>query len=314
VKLFIRWLKSADENRSLDLVLRLTLLEILLRPMGFWGIRAPLLLLSAVGLLLPRILRAPATWGALTLLIGWQLIDAWPLPDNHIYLLCYWCLAIFLALYFGDRGSEMPDVNGLDKNSTASTSPAMKILSANSRFLLGLTFFFAFLWKAFLSPDYIDGRFFRVTLLQDERFAHTAMFFGGLEQSQLLENREYLFPLPQGAELLDPPRLVEPPALKRLAHIFTWGSVLIEAAVAFVMLIPLPGPLRQIRHLLLLGFCVVTFAFAPVAGFGWLILVMGLAQCDRGQKRMRAAYFIAYLLVLLYSEIPWVQLLYNISL
>jgi hypothetical protein len=130
----------------------------------------------------------------------------------------------------------------------------------------------------------------------------------------LLENREYLFPLPQGAELVDPPRLVEPPALKRLAHIFTWGSVLIEGAVAFVMLIPLPVPLRQIRHLLLLGFCVVTFAFAPVAGFGWLILVMGLAQCDPNQRRMRAAYFIAYLLVLLYSEIPWVQLLYNVSL
>jgi hypothetical protein len=278
--------------------------------MGFWAIRAPLLLLSALGLLMPQVLRAPLTWSALALLIAWQLMDAWPLPDNHIYLLCYWCLAIFLALYFGDRSTQ--PVQNAEFRQTKSGFSATNILSTNSRLLLGLTFLFAVLWKAFLSPDYLDGRFFRVTLLQDERFAHTAMLFGDLEKPQLLENRDYLFPLPEGAELLHPPRLVEPPALKRLAYLFTWAGITLEATIALIMLIPLPQFVKQLRHFLVLGFCIVTYAFAPVAGFGWLILVMGLAQCSPARNRLRVAYLTTYLLVLLYSEIPWVRLLYDV--
>jgi hypothetical protein len=188
-----------------------------------------------------------------------------------------------------------------------------KTIAMISRLLLGLTFFFAVLWKAFLSPDYLDGRFFRVTLLQDERFAHTAMLFGNLPESQLIENRHYLFPLPEGAELLDPPELVEPMALTRLARVFTWSALFMETALAIVLLIPLQDRFKYLRHLLILGFCVTTYAFAPVAGFGWLVLVMGLALCTESQKHWRIAYFITYLLVLVYSEIPWTQILYNLK-
>jgi hypothetical protein len=290
--MFTRLLKPASEPGFLDLVLRLTLLEILMRPVGFWAIRATLLFLAVIGLVLPKVLRAPLTWALLSAGLVWELIDAWPLPDNHIYLLCYWCLAIFLSL----------------------RSPTMqRVLAINSRFLLAFTFLFAVLCKAFLSPDYLDGRFFRVTLLQDERFAHTAMFFGRLKETQLLENREYLFPLPEGAELVDPPHLVEPPALQRLAYIFTWSALLTEALIAVALFAPLPDRFKYIRHLLILAFCILTYAFAPVAGFGWLVLVMGLAQCAPQQKRLQWFYFIIYVLVLLYSEIPWTQILWGIS-
>ena len=61
----------------------------------------------------------------------------------------------------------------------------------------------AVLWKAVLSPDYVDGRFFRVTLLTDERFADASLVFGGLSRDQMAENRAFLEPLPEGAELLD---------------------------------------------------------------------------------------------------------------
>jgi hypothetical protein len=290
--MFTRLLKPASEPEYLDLVLRLTLLEVLMRPLGFWAIRASLLLVALLGLLIPKVLRAPLTWLLLSALIAWELIDAWPLPDNHIYLLCYWCLGISIALLL---------------------PTTQKILAINSRYLLGLTFLFAVLWKAFLSPDYLDGRFFRVTLLQDERFAHTAMLFGGLKESQLFENRQYLFPLPEGAELLNPPVLVEPPALKRLAYLFTWSALIMEAWIALVLLVPLPDHLKNLRHIFLLSFCILTYAFAPVAGFGWLVLVMGLAQCAPQQKFFRRMYFVIYLLVLLFSEVPWTQILWGIN-
>jgi hypothetical protein len=44
-------------------------------------------------------------------------------------------------------------------------------LAFNSRSLIGLAFTLAVLWKAVLSPDFLDGRFFRVTLLTDPREA-----------------------------------------------------------------------------------------------------------------------------------------------
>ena len=50
-------------------------------------------------------------------------------------------------------------------------------------------------------PDYLDGRFFQVTLLTDERFADSAQLLGGLSAEELAENREYLRILPPGAEL-----------------------------------------------------------------------------------------------------------------
>ena len=50
----------------------------------------------------------------------------------------------------------------------------------------------AVLWKAALSPDYVDGRFFRVTLLTDERFADASLVFGGLSREQMAQNRAFL--------------------------------------------------------------------------------------------------------------------------
>jgi hypothetical protein len=64
-----------------------------------------------------------------------------------------------------------------------------------------------------------------------------------------------------------------------------------------------------VRHLPLLLFCLVTYAFAPVAGFGWLLLAMGLASCRPEQWLLRGSYIMMWLLVLLFDEIPWASLL-----
>ena len=56
-------------------------------------------------------------------------------------------------------------------------------------------------------------------------------------------------------------------------------------------------------------FCSTTYALAPVAGFGWLIAVMGLAQCRPTQRVARAAYIAVFLLILMYAEVPWTGVL-----
>jgi hypothetical protein len=208
--------------------------------------------------------------------------------DNHIYLLAYWCLAIGLAL-----GTAAPE----------------RTLAASSRWLLAAAFTLAVVWKGILSPDYLDGRFFRVTLLTDDRFAGAAMLLGGVSAEQIRDARAFLQPLPEGAELADPAWFGEPPRLLALARIVTWVGLALEALVAALWLVPLTPPAVTARHGALLLFLVTTYALAPVAGFGWLLATMGLAACRRDDRAPQPGYVIAFFLILLYAEIPWADVL-----
>jgi hypothetical protein len=276
----VHWTERAEGLAPAALALRLTLLLVLLRPVDAWPLRVGLVVVAALGLVCEGMLLTPLIWWLLAGLTALRLFADWPIADNHAYLLAYWCLAVAFAAGF---------------------SEGCKMLAQSARWLCGLAFAFAVTWKAALSPDYLDGRFFRVTLIQDPRFAPAAMFLGGLSAEQLREDRETLEPLPEGAELVEARVLVEPPGFRRLANILTWGGFALEAAVAGVFL--LPAPLAA-RHAALLVFCVVTYAVAPVTGFGCLLVVLGLAQTDPAEARLRALYVAAYLLVLIYAEAP----------
>ncbi len=293
-----RLLRPADDADGVpDSVLTLTAIILLLRPLDVWWVAPFVLAAACLSLILRSVRRAPLTWVLVAVLVAIRIVYVWPLSDNHIYLLAYWCLAMGLAL--------------------SGPIPAAT-LSASSRWLLGAAFGMAVLWKAVLSPDYVDGRFFRVTLLTDERFADASLVFGGLSRDQMAENRTFLKPLPEGAALLEPPAFVEPPRLRAFAAIATWGGLALEALIAFLSLIPegLPrrsaataGRIQFARHASLLMFCATTYALAPVAGFGWLLATMGLAQCRPDQRTLRGAYVAVFVLILLYSEIPWAGVL-----
>jgi hypothetical protein len=275
-------------ERVPPLALQLTAIILLLRPFEVWWL-APFTLAAAVlCLVVDRVRCAPLTWMLLAALASARVVVLWPLADNHHYLLAYWCLAIALAL-----GGPAPAA----------------ILATSGRWLLAAAFAFAVLWKGLLSPDYTDGRFFRVTVLTDVRFTDASMIFGGLKAEQMERNRSFLEPLPDGAELLHPPPFLEPPRLKLFASTATWGGLVLEALIAVLCAMPGGGRIRLATHVALLAFCVTTYALAPVAGFGWLIATMGLAQCDPHQRILRGAYVGVFVLILLYSEMPWASVL-----
>jgi hypothetical protein len=147
-----------------------------------------------------------------------------------------------------------------------------------------------------------------MTLVTDERFAELSRTIGGLSDAQLEANRAALVALPRGAELLDGPVLVEPPALRRLGLTLTWGGFLLEGLMAAAFLSHWPAWLHHARHMLLVTFAVLTYAVAPVAGFGWLLAAMGLAQCRPEQRAFRLAYVAVFVLVTLYAETPLLSL------
>jgi hypothetical protein len=231
---------------------------------------------------LPFLARSAVTWLALAGLVLARLVLDWPLSDNHIYLLGYWCLGVGLCLLVPSPFAAIRDM---------------------SRWLIGSAFLCAIVWKGLLAPDFLDARFFRMTLVTDARFADLSRTVGALSESQLQANRAALVALPRGAELLDGPVLVEPPALRRLGLTLTWGGFLIEALVAAAFLSRWPAALHSARHAILMGFAGLTYAVAPVAGFGWLLAAMGLAQCER-QGALRLAYVAVFVLVTIYAETP----------
>jgi len=146
-------------------------------------------------------------------------------------------------------------------------------------------------------------------LLTDTRFTDITRAVGRLTPAELEDSRTALEPLPEGAEIVDGPVLLEPRSLRALGIGLTWGGFALEGLLALAFLAGRPSWIVRLRHPLLLLFCVSTYAIAPVAGFGVLLIAMGLAQTGGSQARLRAVYLGACALVLIYSETPLVHLL-----
>jgi hypothetical protein len=271
---------TAGQLEPFAAALALTLLVFPLRPIGVGWVRAALLLLAVLGLLVPALRRSSALWLTLAGLAGWRVVADWPLADNHSYLLCYWCLAIGLALL---------------------TRDPVDFLALNARRLLALAFGLAVVWKL-LSPDYLDGTFFRVTLLVDPRFEDLARLVGGLTPDLLDRSREALWQHLDGL----PARLAVPALGARfdaLALFLTLWTIAIEALIAIAFFWP-GRALAGLRNGALLLFCTTTFAAMPtIADFGWLLVAMGLSQCEVRRTRTRLTYLAVFALILLCREL-----------
>lgn len=230
-------------------------------------------------------MRHPLAWLALTGLATARVASGWPTNDNHAYLLVYWCLAAALASIATERD---------------------RVLAWNGRVLIGLTFAFATLWKLVLSPDLLSGGFFSVTLVDDPRFASIARLAAGLGEEQLLALREITRAHVDGVFVPWAGMAKVPERLHAVARAMTLATLAIEAAVALTFLVPRPWT-RGVRDFLLLAFCATTYAAAPVAGFGWILLSMGIAQLDPDRHRIRGAYLATSVWILFATRWPWLD-------
>lgn len=272
-----------SDRRAHTYVERLTLILLLLYGGNDWYTRLPLSIAAIAGLVVPALARAYGFWffcGALALA---GCARDWATADNHKYLIGYWCLAF--ALFHRDRDREG--------------------LARTARLLIGLCFLFAVIWKL-RSPDYVSGDFFQFMLATDARFSFLARVAGGLDPAMHGQNRAALQALTFPGSELSMVRIFAGEA--RLAIGLTWFTIAIEALLAAAFLGPAASPLRRVRDPMLLVFAGATYLLAPVIGFGWVLLTMGLAQSDGDNRLMRWAYAAGFLLLLLYRS-PWAQLL-----
>ena len=160
-----------------------------------------------------------------------------------------------------------------------------------------------------LSPDYLDGRFFAVTLVDDDRLRAFTQLVADLDRPQLDALDALVREHQDGvrAPRWDDPVL--PARLVAVARVLTWGLVMLESAVAFAFLVPAATLFSRARDLLLLAFCAGTYTLAPVPGFGWLLVCMGIAQCEPGRVGTRRVYAAVFAWILLASRWPWLRAL-----
>ena len=276
----------------IDLSLRLTLLDLILTPVGDIRIRFIILLLSCSGLLFPAQLRNPGIWALIAVFTTLRLYLSWPINDNHAYLLAYWCLAITICLL---------------------TDDTKKYLAVNARYLIGFVFAFATVWKLILSPDFMDGTFFKINMLIDPRFEDFTMLAGGLSVEKFQELHQYVKQHVDGQlfDTLNPPDI--PGRFITVAVFLTYFTVVIEFLVAAAFLWPLNKGLSKFRDYFLLLFCASVYSVATVEGFGWLLLAMGISQLKAEKQKTKILYLLVFALVLFYREVPWVKLLLDYS-
>ena len=268
----------------MELALRVFLIVLVLDAPVFWFQRVPLQLFGVLGLIWPALGRDARYWAGLTALVSWPLFWNWPFSDNHDYLRAFTALAVTLAL---------------------TTPEPARALRLSARLLLGGTFFFAVLWKVVISPDWLDGTFFRVTLLSDPRFHDLAVLVGGASWEALDAFDAALRAFWTGAGRW-PGDFVEPPGIAPLALALTGFTAAIESGIALAFLWP---RLARYRNWLLITFGATTFAFATVRGFGWLLMTLGLAQCEDDERRAQIAYVATLLLIAAYDSVPWTRML-----
>lgn len=225
-------------------------------------------------LLRPRWLRHPLCWTSLVVVQIAQLPVAWHTMDNHHYLMLYATGATALAW--------------------AGPNPTVTLQIAARWLILGV-FAFATAWKL-LTPDFADGRLF-VLLAHDHPALQNLARVADAEGAGALAADDSV------SSSLDPtvasPRetMVDLPGVRALAPWLAIGTLLLEGAVALIFALPHRRVLAALRAAALLGFAAVTYVLAPVVGFAWILLALGLAQADPTRTGERLAYLAGFIVI-----------------
>jgi hypothetical protein len=284
------WLRTFDAMDTIDLVTRLGLVAILVSDhvAGYeWYLKAPTRGRASAGLLVPTLARRSSFWGVLTFAFTLRTLTDWWFQDNHLFVFTYWCLTLALALRL------------------AQPLPA---LATSARLLVGLSFALATLWKAFLSPDYMDGTYFHHTVLTDPRFRDLGAILGRVPESLYTANLDQLARLRAWRPDVQEVSVQTTWAMGILSQVLTWWTVGIEALLGLCFLWPREGGPRRIRNWVLLLFGWTTYAVATVPTFGWTLMTLGAAQCEPGERVERLLYAVTCALILIYAYVEILSL------
>lgn len=270
---------AAGASNRLDLYAIMTLLLLLVYPSSFWYVRIPLTVLCVSAFVFSALRFDPRFWFVTAMVVIAGNYQNWFLVDNHKYLLGYWCLALFCCFL-----SEAPE----------------RTLAAIARKLIAFSFLLAVFWKI-ASRDFLDGTFFHYALLLDDRFRGVSELLGGMTNELMGGNRTAYRALINFDSRIDAVQLLFTRGITYLARFLTWWTLLIEVVVAVSFLWPLGKSISRWRDFFLLIFILSTYSVAPVLGFGWTLIIMGLVQCEDRYRYVRWLYMAAFVVLQIYN-------------
>lgn len=269
--------------------LSITLILCLLYGPSEWYVKAFVAAACIIGLVWRALLTTPWLWLCLASLLGSSVFVERFTADNHQYLMVYWTLSVALA-YFSEDPSRH--------------------LRINARLLIGFAFLFAAGWKL-VAPDFLNGAFLEFTLLSDARFAGFAAFVSGTSPDVLSSNRDAIRDLAQNVAGA-PAVLQGATSIHTISVAMAWFTVAIEGWIALAFLAPKTWWLSRTRDVALNAFVLTTYAVATVPGFSYLLVAMGLMQCDRKPRWIPWIYFLALLSTQLYT-MSWTRIASQLS-
>lgn len=261
---------------------RLTLLLLVLYGGSYWDLKVPTVIVAALGMIAPPLARKWWYWAIITVIVGFATVPRLYVVDNHKVLMLWWCFALTVSMRAESR------------------------LRWNARLLIGLCFVLAAGWK-FATLDFVDGSFLHHTMLADGRFATFSRLVAGVSSDALRENADMLGRLYAGQ--LTSVNLADSGASDTIAVGMTIWTLIIEGFIGISFLLANRSVhLRWARNVALVGFIATTYPIATVIGFGWLLTIMGYAQCRRSEAPAKIAYLVIFIMLQVYM-VPWTHVL-----
>ena len=129
------------------------------------------------------------------------------------------------------------------------------------------------------------------------------------EGAEPVDVRALISKLRETGQALEPVALETTQQLRTIATIATWWTLVIETLVAIQFLVPIGWKLGRYRDATLMIFAVTTYAVAPVMGFGWLLMTVGIAQTTRAQGSTRLMYLLTCFVIAAHKYVSWLDTL-----
>jgi hypothetical protein len=228
-------------------------------------------------------------WLGLFILQSVDLYQSWISAANHTWVMWYWGLAMLAACLFKD------------------TTDQTKIISNNARWLLIIIMLVAVVWKI-TTPSYLDGSFFERNLVSNPLMTTFTHVISGLEWDAIEGNYQTNY------QMFDNPNITSRQyQSNNTAHYLslgiTWWVLIIELVIGALLLIQ-RFKTDTWAHILNIVFIACAYLGAPILGFAWILIVLGIAATGTSHSFLRPWYALLFLLILIYG-LPWDFILFT---
>ena len=274
----LAWFNDVFDDETADpwrIAVLMTFATLLLHTATSSTLTATVTLVLAALLLGEALTQRALFWFILALsFLAVHLLLGWPRLINHFFLQLYWLLLIGVSRLATDK---------------------QRVLQEGSRWLVGLAFSFAVLWK-FLAPEFLSGAFFEFTFLTDARLGDLLSAIG-LQSSEIVAANQLL--ISGWKDPLLPPTSGQTEVVRFIAlatpYMAVW-TIVIESSIAVLYIAKLQH-FAWLRDAALLTFIASTYPVMPLIGFAWLLLAIGYSASALRTSLRLPLYLSVFLLI-----------------